>query len=106
MTQQPNELNPEFSPEDMVLWALDLAKESALQMDQDDRLVLIRSVVKAFVENEIIDPIDDDERDGTFKAAAQMLYTCGLITMVFAPAYNHTENHLDNIAKLKRSFEL
>ena len=100
------DFDPEFSAEDMVLWALDLAKDSAVQMDQDDRLVVIRSVIKAFVENEVIDPVDLDDKEGSFKAAAQMLYTCGLVTMVFAKAYNHTEEHLSNIEQLKRSFEL
>ena len=100
------DLNPEFSPEDMVLWALDMAKDSAYQMTQEERLIVIRSVVTAFIENGVIEQVDLDEKDGSFKAAAQMLYTCGLVTMVFAQAYNHTEEHLDNIEKLKRSFEL
>jgi hypothetical protein len=98
--------NPDFTPEDMVLWALDMAKDSAQQMTQEDRLVVIRSVVKAFVENGVIEDLDVDSQDGSFKAAAQMLYTCGLVTMVFAQAYNHTEDHLKNIEQLRRSFDL
>ena len=100
------EFKSDFTPEDMVLWALDMAKDSAQQMTQDERLIVIRSVVKAFVENGVIDDLDLDDKDGSFKAAAQMLYTCGLVTMVFSQAYNHTENHLKNVEQIKRSFEL
>lgn len=96
----------DFTPEGMVLWALDMAKESARQMTQEDRLIVIRSVVKAFVDNSVIDDLDLEDEEGSFRAAAQMLYTCGLVTIVFAQAYNHTEDHLKNIEQLRRSFEL
>ena len=95
-----------FTPESMVLWALDMAKEAAIAMENEERLELIRALVAALEKGGIIDPIDPANPEGAFTAAAQMLYTCSLATMIFAPAYNHAENHLNNIEQLNKNFEL
>ena len=102
--------DPKFTPEAMVEWALDMAHESALKLTQEERLSLIRVVVKAFVEAGIIhDPGPTKEQ--SFELAANALYICGLVPMVFPAAYKTTEQgldgqRLDNIEHLKRSFEL
>lgn len=94
----------------MVEWALDMAHESALKITQQERLSLIRVVVKAFTEAGIIhDPGPSKEQ--SFELAANALYICGLVPMVFPAAYKATEEgldgkRLDNIEHLKRSFEL
>lgn len=105
--------DPEFTPEAMVSWALDMAHESALKMTQQERVALIRVVVKALVEAGIID--DPGEcKEQSFELAVNALYICGLMPMVFPAAYKAAEvqveemqgQRLDNIEHLKRSFEL
>ena len=110
---QPND----FSPESMSAWARDLAKDSAARLGQEERLIAIRSVVGAFLEYGVIDNSDFDSPDGSFNAAAQSLYMCHLIPMIFAKAYAEVEVELDDeqkaelarqeaIESLKRSFKL
>ena len=103
----------DFSPESMSAWARDLAKDSAARLSQEERLIAIRSVVSAFLEFGVIDNSDFESKDGAFNAAAQSLYMCHLIPMIFAEAYAETEAELDasearqkTIESLKRSFNL
>jgi len=111
--EQPND----FSPESMSAWARDLAKDSAARLSQEERLIAIRSVVGAFLEFGVIDNSDFDSLDGSFNAAAQSLYMCHLIPMIFAKTYADIEVELDDqqradlarqeaIESLKRSFKL
>ena len=111
--EQPND----FSPESMSAWARDLAKDSASRLSQEERLIAIRSVVGAFLEFGVIDNSDFDSLDGSFNAAAQSLYMCHLIPMIFAKTYADIEVELDDqqradlarqeaIESLKRSFKL
>lgn len=110
---QPND----FSPESMIEWAKDLAKDSAKRMTQDERLFAIRQVVGAFLDNDVIDKVNIDDQEGSFNAAAQTLFMCQLIPMIFAQAYAEVELHLTDeekaelareeaIESLKRSFNL
>ena len=110
---QPND----FTPESMSAWAKDLATDSAARLSQEERLIAIRSVVGAFLEFGVIDNTDFDSKDGSFNAAAQSLYMCHLIPMIFAKAYAEVEVKLDDqqradlarqeaIESLKRSFRL
>ena len=96
----------DFTPEDMVLWALDMAKETASSMTQGERIDLLRSVTGALAKHGVIDKIDDTEPGAAFTAASQMLYVCGLSTMIFPATYKAAEDHLDNVEQLKRSFDL
>jgi len=107
----------DFSPESMSKWAKDLATDSADRLSQEERLIAIRSVVGAFLEHNVIDNSDIDSADGAFNAAAQSLYMCYLIPMIFAKAYADIEGRLDDgqkaelarqkaIESLKRSFRL
>ena len=107
----------DFSPESMSAWAKDLATDSAARLSQEERLIAIRSVVGAFLEFGVIDNTDFDSNDGSFNAAAQSLYMCHLIPMIFAKAYAEVEVELDDkqkadlarqeaIESLKRSFRL
>ena len=103
----------DFSPESMSMWARDLAKDSAARLNQEERLIAIRSVVSAFLEFGVIDNSDFESKDGAFNAAAQSLYMCHLIPMIFAEAYAEVETELDAsearqkaIESLKRSFNL
>lgn len=96
----------DFTPEDMVLWALEMAKETAVEMTQDERIDFLRSITGALLKHGVIDEIDDTEPGAAFTAASQMLYACGLATMIFPATYKAAEDHLDNIEQLKRSFDL
>jgi hypothetical protein len=107
----------DFSPESMSAWAKDLATDSAARLSQEERLIAIRSVVGAFLEYNVIDNSDFDSADGAFNAAAQSLYMCHLIPMIFAKAYADVGVQLDDdqkaelarqeaIESLKRSFRL
>lgn len=113
MTDKPED----FTPEAMVEWAKDLAKDSAGRLSQEERLIAIRSVANAFLANEVIDTVDLNEPENSFNAAAQTLYMCHLIPMIFADAYAEVEIHLTKeeqaelerekaIESLKRSFNL
>lgn len=102
-----------FSPESMSEWARDLAEDSAARLSQEERLIAIRSVVSAFLEFGVIDNSDYESPDGAFNAAAQSLYMCHLIPMIFAETYAGVETALDAdedrqkaIESLKRSFNL
>jgi hypothetical protein len=101
----------------MSEWAKDLATDSAARLNQEERLIAIRSVVSAFLEYGVIDNTDFDGPDGAFNAAAQSLYMCHLIPMIFAKTYADIEVELDGdqkadlarqkaIESLKRSFNL
>ena len=104
----------EFSPESMTEWAKSLAEESARKLTSEERLDAIRAVVGAFLEYGVIDASDIDEPGGSFTAAAQSLYMCHLVPMIFADAYQDAEAELDGvdaarqqaIESLKRSFNL
>lgn len=113
MTDQPKD----FTPESMIEWAKDLAKDSAARLSQEERLFAIRSVASAFLECDVIDFANIDDPEGSFNAAAQTLYMCQLIPMIFAEAYAEVELHLTDeeqaeldrektIESLKRSFNL
>ena len=110
---QPND----FTPESMNEWAKDLAKDTANRINQDERLFAIRQVVGAFLDCDVIDSVDVDDPEGSFNAAAQTLYMCHLIPLIFAQAYAEVELHLTDeeknelareqaIESLKRSFNL
>jgi len=90
MSDQPQD----FTPESMIAWAKALAEDSAARLTQEERLVAIRSVVGAFLDNDVIDKIDLDEEVGSFNAAAQSLYMCQLIPLIFSAAYDEIEIHL------------
>jgi len=107
----------EFNPQSMVEWARDMAENSAGRLAQEERLIAIRSVVSAFLENGVIDEANLEEEGSTFTAAAQTLYMCQLIPAIFADAYAEIEIVLTDqekaelareeaIQSLKRSFEL
>ena len=107
----------DFSPESMKAWAKDLAEDSAGRLSQEERLIAIRSVVGAFLEFGVIDGADLESKDGSFNAAAQTLYMCYLVPMIFSKAYDSVEEDLDRaqeterqrqqtIESLKRSFNL
>ena len=107
----------DFTPESMIAWAKDLAEDSAARLNQEERLFAIRQVVGAFLDNDVIDKMDIDDPQGSFNAAAQTLYMCQLIPMIFASAYAEIELHLTSeeqeelareqaIESLKRSFNL
>ena len=113
MSDQPKD----FTPESMIEWAKDLAKDSAARLSQEERLFAIRSVAGAFLDNDVIDPADVDDPEGSFNAAAQTLYMCHLIPLIFADAYAEVELYLTDeekaelareeaIQSLKRSFNL
>lgn len=105
MTQEPP-----FTPEAMVEWAMDMAAESATKITQEERLALLRVVVQAFVEAGVIhDP--GPKREQSFELAANALYICSLVPMVFPAAYKEVETgpeaqRLSRIEHLKRSFDL
>jgi len=107
----------DFTPESMSAWAKDLATDSAAVLSQEQRLIAIRSVVGAFLGHNVIDNSDVDSPDGSFNAAAQSLYMCHLIPMIFAQAYADMEAKVNGekpaglarqeaIESLKRSFNL
>lgn len=112
-----NDYPEDFAPDSMVEWAKDLARDSAARLSQDERLIAIRSVVGAFLSHDVIDQVDIDDPAGSFAAAAQTLYMCQLIPLIFSEAYSKIELHLTAdeqaeldrkkvIESLKRSFNL
>ena len=112
-----NDYSEDFSPEAMITWAKDLAEDSAAKLTQEERLVAIRSVVGAFLGHDVIDQVDVDDPAGSFGAAAQTLYVCQLIPLIFSEAYSEIELNLTSdeqaeldrekaIESLKRSFNL
>jgi len=113
MSAQPED----FTPESMIAWAKSLAEDSAARLTQEERLIAIRSVVGAFLDNDVIDKVDLDEKVGSFNAAAQSLYMCQLIPLIFAAAYDEIQVNLTEdqqaeldrektIESLRRSFNL
>ena len=78
----------------------------------------MRSVVNAFLDNGVLDVQDlMESRVASFEAAAQTLYICHLIPLLFPAAYKVAEQHMDIehkieddkddvIESLYRSFDL
>ena len=95
----------EFDPDSMVTWTRNMAAEAAKDMTQQERLYIIRSIVQAFVDQKVIDQTTE-ERISSFNAAAQTLYMCNLMLLIFPEAYAGATEHLEAIKKLNKSFEL
>lgn len=108
----------EFNPQDVVDWAKKEAEKLAPEMDYDSAVQAMRSVVEAFIQKGILD-IDSLKESPTapFEAAAQTLYVCHLIPLLFPVAYAVAEKHTeiehkiedgkdDVIQSLYRSFDL
>ena len=94
-----------FSADSMVNWTRTMAAQAAEDMTQEERLYIIRSIVQAFVDGNVIDQTTD-ERVSSFNAAAQTLYMCNLMLLVFPEAYAGATERLDAIKKLNKTFEL
>lgn len=112
---QPND----FDPGSMVEWAKSMAEDSAERLSQTERLVAIRSMVKGMVDGGVIADFQEDEEGSSFQAAAEMLYMCQLIPLIFAKCYDEISEEIDArekpeldperqamIDKLNRSFKL
>ena len=95
----------DFDPDSMVKWTRTMAAEAAKEMTQQERLYIIRSIVQAFVDQNVIDQTTQ-ERASSFNAAAQTLYMCNLMLIIFPEAYAGATEHLEAIRKLNKSFEL
>ena len=94
-----------FDPDAMVVWTRTMAAQAAADMTQQERLYIIRSIVQAFIDQNVIDQATP-ERASSFNAAAQTLYMCNLMLLIFPEAYAGATEHLEAIRKLNQAFEL
>lgn len=107
-----------LDPDVIVEWAKKQAEKAVENLDQEERVECIRRVVDAFIVNNVIDAENlMTSPTASFEAAAQTLYVCHLLPLLFSKAYNVVEQHLDIenkivddkedvIESLHRSFDL